>query len=68
VRVIDIGPLFTTDDGGILFADKDGNQVYQDSGHLSASGAGLVKASLLNLMANAPRVASTAPDEHPDRQ
>jgi len=68
VRVIDIGPLFTTDDGGILFADKDGNQVYQDSGHLSASGAGLVKASLLNLMANAPRVASTAPDEHFERQ
>jgi peptidoglycan/LPS O-acetylase OafA/YrhL len=48
VIVIDIDPIFTMADGGILFTDHNGNQLYHDRGHLAAAGAELVKLSVLN--------------------
>jgi hypothetical protein len=50
VIVIDIEPLFAGDDGRILFSSKDGNQFFQDGGHLSAIGADLLKADVLKVM------------------
>ncbi|HMF74651.1 MAG TPA: acyltransferase family protein [Bryobacteraceae bacterium] len=51
VVVIDIEPLFSTEDGIVRFADRNGNEFYNDSGHLSDSGAGLVKPRVLNALA-----------------
>ena len=34
----------------VRFVDKDGNELYQDTNHLSAVGANLVKAELVTAM------------------
>jgi hypothetical protein len=50
VRVIDIERLFSSSNGSINFTDNDGNQLYQDSDHLSGFGANLVRAELVKVM------------------
>ena len=47
VTVVNIESLFNDGKGGILFTDNNGRQLYQDSDHLSAVGANLVKPQLI---------------------
>jgi peptidoglycan/LPS O-acetylase OafA/YrhL len=50
VTVVDIESLFSGNEGVVRFTDDYGNQLYQDSNHLSAAGANLVKAYLVKAM------------------
>jgi len=53
VIVVDIESLFSGGSGDakiVRFVDKDGNELYQDTNHLSAVGANLVKAELVTAM------------------
>ncbi len=50
VIVIDIEPLFSTDAKTVRFVDRDGNQLYQDTDHLSTVKADLVRADLISAM------------------
>jgi hypothetical protein len=47
---VDIEPLFSRDSGEIRFVDGQRRQLYQDRDHLSAAGANLVKAELIQAM------------------
>lgn len=44
VDVLDVSSLFAAEDGGILFRDENGLQMYQDKGHLSGGGANRARA------------------------
>jgi peptidoglycan/LPS O-acetylase OafA/YrhL len=47
VIVVDIENLFSTEGGAIRFLGADGDQLYQDSDHLSGAGTNLVKPTLI---------------------
>jgi len=47
VAVIDVEPLFSEKSSAVRFTDDQGKQLYQDSDHLSAIGANLVKAEVI---------------------
>lgn len=60
VRVVDIEPLFSRDSGEIRFVDEQRRQLYQDRDHLSAAGASLVKAELIEAMRGCDRRVTAA--------
>jgi len=69
VTVVDIEPLFSRSTGEIRFVDDRGNQLYYDSGHLSAIGANLVRTPLLNAMLARRSLSGSCPHawEHDSR-
>jgi peptidoglycan/LPS O-acetylase OafA/YrhL len=56
VIIVDIEPLFVSDRGMVQFDDNAGNQLYNDSNHLSGVGANVVKIQILKTIRDRMRI------------